>query len=125
MFLRIGTVLPDNVDFVQTSFCEGWMAVGANAVNTMDRVIRQAGWHFVWLVESGAGMAVGLSEEAASKHAAVLALNRISVRFNAAELGHLRISRYPGFYVAKVMLHTRQIQQWTSLGLADEMISRV
>ena len=124
MFLRVGTVLPDNVDFVQTSFCEGWMAVGANAVNTMDRVIRQAGWHFVWLVESAAGMAAGLSEEAVCNHAAALALNRISARFNGAELGHVRVTRYPGFYVAKVTLHTRQIQQQTSLGLVDEMLFR-
>lgn len=93
------------------------MAVEASTASVIDTVIRQAGWHFVWLVESGAGMAVGLSEEAASKHAAVLALNRISIRFNAAELGHVRVSRYPGFYVAKVMLHTRQIQQRTSLEL--------
>jgi len=124
IFLRIGTVLPDNVDFVQTSFCEGWMAVEAAAVNTMDRVIRQAGWHFVWLVESAAGMAAGLSEEAARNHAAVLALSRISARFNGAELGHVKVPRYPGFYVTRVTLHTRQIQQQTSLGLVDEMLFR-
>ena len=82
IFLRIGTVLPDNVDFAQKSFSEGWMAVRTTTVNTMDRVIRQAGWHFVWLVESGACMAAGLSEEAAYNHAAVLALKRISARFN-------------------------------------------
>lgn len=124
IFLRTGTVLPDNVDFVQTSFSEGWMSVGTTTVNSMDREIRQAGWHFVWLVESGAGMAAGRSEEAACKHAAVLALKRISARFNGAELGHIRVTRYPGFYVAKVTLHTRQIQQQTSLGLVDEMLFR-
>jgi hypothetical protein len=124
MFLRIGTVLPDNVGFVQTSFCEGWMAVEATTADTMDRTIRQAGWHFVWLVESAAGMAAGLSEEAVCNHAAALALNRISARFNGAELGHARVTRYPGFYVAKVTLHTRQIQQQTSLGLVDEMLFR-
>jgi hypothetical protein len=124
IFLRIGAVLPDNVGFVQTSFCEGWMAVEATTANTMDTAIRQAGWHFVWLVESAAGMAAGLSEAAACNHAAALALNRIHARFNAAELGPVRVTKYPGFYVAKVTLHTRQIQQQTSLGLVDEMLLR-
>jgi len=124
IFLRNDTVLPDNVDFAQTSFCEGWMTVGATTVNTMDRVIRRAGWHFVCLVESAAGIAAGLSEETASNNAAVLALHRISARFNTAELGHVRVTRYPGFCVAKVTLRTRQIQQQTSLGLVDEMLFR-
>ena len=124
IFLRIGTVLPDNVDFAQKSFSEGWMAVRTTTVNTMDRVIRQAGWHFVWLVESAAGMAAGLSEAAACDHAAALALNRIHARFNTAELGPVRVTKYPGFYVAKVTLHTRQIQPQSSLGLVDEMLLR-
>jgi hypothetical protein len=124
LFLRSGTVLPQDIDFAQTSFCEGWMSIGATTAHGMDAVIREAGWHFVWLVESGSAMAVGLSEAAACNHAAALALGRIHARFNTAELGPVRITKYPGFYVAKVTLHTRQIQPQSSLGLVDEMLLR-
>ncbi|MCU1312746.1 MAG: hypothetical protein JWM54_503 [Acidobacteriaceae bacterium] len=54
----------------------------------------------------------------------LLPLNRTEGRFNAAELGLVKVTRYPGFHIARATLHTRQIQQHTSLGLVDEMVLR-
>ena len=39
----------------------------------------------------------------------------MKVRFNAAELGSVSVSKYPGFQVATVTLHARQIQKQASL----------
>jgi hypothetical protein len=36
----------------------------------------------------------------------------------------VKVTRYPGFHVARATLHTRQIQQHASLGLVDEMVLR-
>jgi acetolactate synthase regulatory subunit len=48
------------------------------------------------------------------------ALRGINKRFNAAEFDSLRISRFPGFYVASVTMEARQIQQNTSLDVVVE-----
>ncbi|WP_263409514.1 hypothetical protein [Terriglobus tenax] len=100
------------------------MEIAASSAEAVDNVIRQAGWHFVWLTDSGSRVAFGLSKEAACRNAAVLVLSQIGERFNTAELGRVSVTKYPGFYVAKVVLHTRQIQRHASLGLVDEMLLR-
>jgi hypothetical protein len=51
-------------------------------------------------------------------------LEKIQLRFNAAELSLIKITKYPGFQVARAVLQTRQIQQHASLGLVDEMVLR-
>jgi hypothetical protein len=74
--------------------------------------VRKAGWHFMCL------------QTAHSRRGMALALNQTEGRFNAAELGLVKVTRYPGFHIARVTLHTRQIQQHASLGLVDEMVLR-
>jgi hypothetical protein len=95
----------------------------ANAA-TLDARIRNARWHFMFLQTAHSRLGIGRTAESASSKAMALALKRTEGRFNAAELGLVEITRYPGFHVARATLHTRQIQQGASLGLADEMVLR-
>jgi predicted protein tyrosine phosphatase len=67
---------------------------------------------------------IGRSTESATTKAMALALKQTEGRFNAAELGVVKVTRCPGFHVARATLHTRQIQQHASLGLVDEMVLR-
>jgi hypothetical protein len=87
----------------------------------LDVRVRKAGWHFMWLEDAYSRHGFGRTAESAISKAITLALNEVKVRFNAAELGSVSVSRYPGFQVAKVTLHARQIQQQASLGLVDEI----
>jgi hypothetical protein len=67
---------------------------------------------------------IGRTAESATSKALALALKQTEGRFNAAELGLIKVTRYLGFHVARATLHTRQIQQHASLGLVDEMVLR-
>ncbi len=73
------------------------------------------------VVEAYSCLAFGRTAESARRRAITLALTKVKMSFNAAELGLVRFTKYPGFQVAKIILHTRQIQQHASLGL-DEAI---
>jgi hypothetical protein len=78
-----------------------------------------AQWHFIWLAEAHSCFGIGRTAELACNNAIAMTLKKIQQRFNAAELSLLKITKYPGFQVAKVILHSRQIQQHASLGFDD------
>ena len=124
MFLRTGCILPDGIGLIQTRFGENWMSVENATAITLDVGIRNAGWHFMCLQTAHSRVGIGRTAEAATNKAMTLALKQTEGRFNAAELGLVKVTRYPGFYVARATLHTRQIQQHASLGLVDEMVLR-
>jgi hypothetical protein len=110
------------MELIQTRFDEKWMSVeNANAA-TLDARVRSAGWHFMFLQTAHSRVGIGRTAESATSKAMALALKQTEGRFNAAELGLVKVTRYPGFHVARATLHTRQIQQSPSLGLVDEMV---
>jgi hypothetical protein len=124
MFLRTGCILPDGMELRQTQFGENWMSVENATAATLDKRIRNAGWHFMCLQTAHSRLGIGRTAESATSKAMALALKQTEGRFNAAELGLVKITRYLGFHVARATLHTRQIQQHASLGLVDEMVLR-
>jgi hypothetical protein len=124
MFLRTGCILPDGMGLIQTRFGENWMSVENATAAILDVKIRNAGWHFMSLQTAHSRLGIGWTAEAARSKAMDLALKQTDGRFNAAELGLVKVTRFPGFYVARATLHTRQIQQHASLGLVDEMVLR-
>lgn len=90
----------------------------------LDLAVRGAGWHFMWIESACSGLGCGRTDEVAASRAIARALAQTKPRFNAAELGVLHLSRYPGFRVAQAILHPRHIQQDASLGLTDELTIR-
>jgi hypothetical protein len=124
IFLRTGCVLPDGLALTQRRFSEKWMSVENATAATLDVRIRNAGWHFMFLHAAHSGVGIGRTAESATTKAMILALEQTEGRFNAAELGVVKVSRYLGFHVARATLHTRQIQQQASLGMVDEMVFR-
>jgi hypothetical protein len=124
MFLRAGCVLPDGLDLTQEQFCGTWMSVKDTMAPALDVKVRNAGWHFMWLEDVYARFGVGRTATSATDKAIARALDRIKDRFNAAELDSVSVSKFLGFRVAKIKLHSRQIQQQASLSLVDEMTIR-
>ena len=61
-----------------------------------------------------------MSPEEANHRALTRALGGVARRFNAAELDSFHITNYPGFHITNVTIQPRQIQQHTSLDIADE-----
>lgn len=85
----------------------------------LDTKVRGTGWHFMWLMEAYSSRGVGRTAESASRRAITLALSKVKQSFNAAELGLVKFTKYPGFQVARIILHTRQIQQHGSVGFGQ------
>ena len=99
---------------------EDWTLVEELPALVFDRMIRQAGWHFMWMQGACSRRGFGLTRDDAADRALTRALKGIAKRFNAAELDSVLDTKYPGFRVAHITLQPRQIQQHTSLdALAD------
>ena len=124
MFLRKGCILPDGFTLRQERFSETWMSIEDMTSAVLDERVRNAGWHFMWLEDACSSGGVGRTAASAIEKAIGSALAQIKGRFNVAELDSIRVSRYPGFQIARITLHTRHIQQQASLGLIDEMTIR-
>jgi hypothetical protein len=124
IFLRAGCTLPDGLDLRQEQFCETWVSVDDTLSTMLDAKIRTAGWHFMWLDDGYSCHGFGLTEASAITKAITRALGQVKSRFNAAELESTKVSKYPGFQIAKITLHARQIQQQAYLSLIDEITLR-
>jgi hypothetical protein len=121
MFLRVGSVLPDGLDLAQEHFCKEWMSVDDTTAAALDRKVRSVGWYFMWLHSSYSRFGIGRGATSAIGKATTRALNRVKRRFNAAELDLVNVSKYPGFQIARVTIHARQIQEGPLLGPVDEI----
>src|ERR1700733_7466111 len=119
MFLRTGCILPDGMDLIQTRFDERWMSVENATAATLDARIRNAGWHFMFLQTAHSRHGIGRTAESATSTAMALALEQTDGRFNAAELGLVKVTKFLCFPVARALLHARQIQQSVPLRLVD------
>ncbi|MGA9132098.1 MAG: hypothetical protein ACLP00_04135 [Terracidiphilus sp.] len=119
VFLRSDCILPERLNPCLQPIGEKWSVVEETPALVFDTMIRQAGWHFMWLQGSCSRMGVGLTEEAAIRRALSRALKGVSNRFNAAELDSLQITEYPGFQIANVRIQTLQIQRHASLNIVS------
>lgn len=119
IFLRVNCVLPNGLHLRQEPFDEAWMSVENAAPAQLDHAVREAGWHFMWIEAACSRRGWGRTDQIAARRAITRALGQTQARFNAAELGDLHITRYPGFRVAKATLRPRHIQQRASLSMLD------
>jgi len=119
IFLRNGCTLPDRADPPTEHFGDNWNRVERIAALDFDIMVRQQGWHFVWVQRSSSASGCGLTEENAIHQATARALRGIARQFNSAEFDALRILPIAGFYIANVTMQARQIQQNTALEMAE------
>ncbi len=120
VFLRKKCVLPEPLDPLTEPVGEHWTRVEEINAPVFDTMIRQKGWHFMPVDNLRARKALGLTEQGAVQRALAHALRAVAGRFNAAELIAVQAEKYPGFYIARVTLQPRQIQQYTWLEIAGD-----
>jgi hypothetical protein len=124
IFLRVGCVLPNGLHLKQKPFDTAWTTVENAAPAQLDLAVRDAGWHFMWIESIYSHFGCGATDNAAITRAITRSLTHTPARFNAAELGSVRVSRYFGIHVAKATLHARHIQQNALFGPLDESTVR-
>jgi hypothetical protein len=85
------------------------MSIENMTAAALDTKVRRADRNFMWLTEAHSCLGIRQTAESACNKAITLALNKVQRRFNAVELSLLKITKYPGFHVARVMFKTRKI----------------
>jgi len=120
IFLRKDCLLPNGLSLIQRQFCESWMSVEDTTIAELETNLRYAGWHFMWLMEAYSCIGIGRTVESARRRAIALAQTKVKKSFNAAELGLVKFTKHPGFQVARIILHTRQLQQHVSFDRIEE-----
>src|SRR5277367_86230 len=123
ILLREGAELPGGLKLVTDEFREGWNLVRSGGAHCLYRKIRRRRWHLLRIDEGSLRSGVGKESQEAIASALKLALRRVDARFNAAEVEHIELKRYPWFFIAKVRVHPYQIQQSAVLAVADEAVS--
>ncbi len=109
LFVRSGCVLPGGFRLKQERFNNGWMVAGDISSAGLDATLQRWGWHFRSFFYNCSRLGCGKTEQSAVSHATTRALQRIAATFNVAEVDQVRVFSYPGFRVARVTAHARQI----------------
>jgi hypothetical protein len=122
MLLRDHVQLPDDLKLVTEEFRECWNFVRSGDVHWLDKQIRTRGWHFMWISEELLKSGVGRTSQEAIANALKLALRRVNGRFNAAEVEHIELKKYPWFFLASVRVYPYQIQQSAVLSVSDQAV---
>jgi hypothetical protein len=120
VFLRKACILPDRMHPVREPAGENWTLVAEISAPIFDTMIRDLGWHFLWVYRPCTRKGFGMTLEAATRRALKRALKGMAGRCNSAELIVVEARSYSGFHTAKVTLQPRQIQQYTWLEIAEE-----
>jgi hypothetical protein len=120
VFLRKECILPDRLDPLREPVGENWTLVEEITAPVFDTMIRQMGWHFLWVHRPCTRRGFGQTEEGAVQRALAHALKGVARRFNAAELISVQASKTLGIHMANVTLQPRQIQQFTWLEIAED-----
>src|ERR1700691_1157758 len=102
VFLRDGCVLRECVDPATAPVGENWTLVEEIAAPVLDTMIRNQGWHFMWVDRPCSRKGFGTTEEGAIQRALPHALNAVASRFNAAELVSLQVNKSLGVNMAIV-----------------------
>jgi len=120
LLLRTHIELPDGLKLVTHEFREGWnFAHFANSRRLEDKVITQ-GWSFTRIADGSLRSGVGDTSQEAIASALKLALRRLNLYFNAAEVEHIELTKYPWFFLARVRVDPFRIQQGEAPPMPEE-----
>jgi hypothetical protein len=122
VFLRNGCVLPTPLDPLRSPFGEQWMLVEQIPASVLDTMIRQAGWHFIWMSGSCSRRGFAHTQDKAIERALDRALGAVSGQSNAVDFESVEVTKYPGFHVANVTVQRRRIQQKSVLETDDQKL---
>jgi len=121
IFLREHIMLPEGIAVAGQAFCEGWVVLQSCDAPWLDKTIRSLGWNSAVLTKMYWKSGFGTYPQGAIHRAALLALRKVGKRFNAAEIGHVVVVKHLWFYLARVGIFSRYIQEGPFLGICDEL----
>ena len=115
VFLRKDCVLPYPLNPLRVPFGEEWTHVEEIPSSVFDTMIRQAGWHFIWMSGSCSRKGWSRNQAKAIENALGRALGAVSKQSNAVDFDSVLVTSYLGFHVANVTVQRRRIQEYSLL----------
>jgi len=119
MLLRARLNLPDGLKLATEEFHEGWNFVRTGNAVRLKKKIHARGWNFIKIGDGSLRSGVGETSQEAIAAALKLALRRVSARFNAVEVEHIELTRYPWFFLARVRVYPYRIQEEAVVAMPD------
>jgi hypothetical protein len=111
VLLRAETELPPSIGMASGEVMEGWNIARPGGASLLERKIRRDGWHFTRIADETRRSGVGESSQQAIASALQLAVQSIGEYFNAVEVRHIQLTRYPWFILARLGVFPYRIQQ--------------
>jgi hypothetical protein len=112
MFIKDGTVLPDELRFESEPCATGWRLVQNLDGHGLGQKIHEAGWSFFYLAGEIKATIFGFDGQKAVRRAVKRILaNLKSDKFNGLEITQVEAKRFLGFPYASVCAHSRHIQE--------------
>ena len=120
VLLRARAELPVGLKVATEEFREGWNFMRSGGAQRLEKKIRTRGWNFIKISDGSLRSGVGDTSQEAIASALKLALRRVSTHFNAVEVEHIELTKYPWFFLARVRVYPYRIQQGAALPTPDE-----
>ncbi|MGD0737842.1 MAG: hypothetical protein ABR976_22135 [Terracidiphilus sp.] len=122
MLLRERIELPAGLKMTTDEFREGWSFIKSNDARRLEKRILKSGWNFIRIADGSLRSGVGETQQEAIASALKLALRRVNTHFNAVQVEHIELTKYPWFFLARVRIYPYRIQEGAILAVSDEVL---
>lgn len=109
-------------DMPKGEFMDGWNIVRPGGAKRLEKTIRKCRWHSIRIADESLRSGVGESSEQAIACALQLAVRSFSQYFNAAEVRHIHLTRYPWFVLGGVGVYPYRIQESPVQFVSDDAL---
>ena len=120
VFLRAQAELPACFKVATEEFREGWNLMRSGGKRRLEKKVQIRGWNFIKFADGALRSGVGETSQEAIASALKLALRRVGQHSNAVEVERIELTRYPWFFLARVLVFPYRIQQGAELPISDE-----
>lgn len=111
LLVRVNMELPAGLKLATDEFREGWEFIQSEDAGWLDKKLRKRGWNFVKIGDGLLKTGIGETSQEAIAGALKLALCRVGELFPAAQVGKIKLTRYPWFCLARVRVYPYWIQR--------------
>lgn len=120
MLLRGQVEISYGLKLAPEEFCAGWNFVRSADARRLEKKIHTCGPSFTNSADETMRSGVGKSSREAVANALRLTLRHVRETFNAVEVKHIELTRYPWFFLTRVSVCPYRIQQGVVLPVRDE-----
>jgi len=113
--LRAEAELPMGFNLRTEEFRAGWNLMRSGGVRRLEKKIHTQGWNLTKTADGKPRSGVGKTSQEAVGSALRQALGQVGPDSNAVEVGRIKVTEYPWFFVARVFLHAYRIQEGAAL----------